>query len=298
VSELVSVIIPTYNRANLLRDSIDSVLAQRYQEFQLIVIDDGSTDETEKTVSRFRDSRITYRYQENMGQSCARNTGLRMAEGEYVAFLDSDNVWVDTRLQRHVALLQQNESYDAVYGISIPFPVRARNAQDQIERPSGWITRALLLRNFIPFNSVLIRKHLIDYIGGFDESLRSAEDYDLWLRVSVYGRFLSDPQVSTLYRITPGSISSNLSVNFEANRNILRRFLAQHPDYGSFFQRSLTWSSFYDSTSEQWYGAGYYGRALADGLRSIAYAPWRLNRYVAVARRVTGMVHRLVSARR
>jgi len=292
MATLVSIITPTFNRSNLLQETIASALAQTYKEFELIIIDDGSVDDTARVISDFSDSRIRYVYQDNRGQSAARNKGLALASGEMVAFLDSDDTWLPHRLERHVSLLQENARFDAVYGMAV---IRGKSVPPgPVPKilPSGNITKSLLRQNFISFSSVLLRMKLVRKLGGFDESLRSAEDYDYWLRASVHGEFLADPVISEYYRKTPGSVSSLIDKNFEANEMILRRFFSNHPEYASIFQKSLTWGLFYQDVSRQLSGVRRHGDAIRSALRAIAYAPWHPLGYAALARRLLNAVRR------
>lgn len=284
---LISVITPTFNRRALLAEAIASVLKQTWSEFEMIIVDDGSCDGTGDMVSKIPDARIRYQYQENEGQSSARNKGLAAARGDFIAFLDSDNVWLDTRLERHLRLFEWFPDTDLVYGVSVPYEGETWSPPTALRpRPIGLVTRQLLLGNFVPFNSVLMRRTLAERTGPFDESLRSAEDYDFWLRASLYGRFLPDDEVSTLYRKTPGSISTDLARNFAANEKILRRFLETNPTVGSPSQEAATWSSFYENASGQWSGAHEHAKAVRYAARAIKASPLNASCYLAAARSI------------
>jgi glycosyltransferase involved in cell wall biosynthesis len=274
VPGLVSVVMPTFNRRSLIGPAIASALAQSYRQLELIVIDDGSTDGTEALVASLQDPRISYRYQENRGQSSARNAGLRLARGEFVSFLDSDTTWTRSMLERFVGLLARHAEVELVYGYSVRTDAPREPPARAPSLPSGRVTRELLQRNFVCSNSVLLRRGLLERTGLFDESLRSAEDYDLWLRASVVGRFLYDPTLCAYDPLTPGSVSTDLPRNFAANERILSRFFDTHPDYDTAWLRRTTWGHFYAGTSKQWSGAGNHPAALEDAVRAMASAPW------------------------
>jgi len=201
------VIIPTYNRAPLLRRALDSVLAQEGSgeqfDIEVLVIDDGSTDETPDLVSRYPGVRYIRRT-ENHGTSAARNAGLKDAKGQYVAFLDDDDVWLPWKLRRQVELLETHPEIGVAYGQEIK-----RSSDDVFVWPaardasSGWIARSLLISCPVNTSSVLIRQSALERVGYFDEGLRCWEDYDLWLRLASDAQFLFLPGPAVIYQISP-----------------------------------------------------------------------------------------------
>lgn len=193
---MVSVVIPTYNRASIVSMAIDSVLAQTYRDLEVIVVDDGSTDETPALLAAYGD-RIRVLRQENAGPAIARNRGIAAARGELVAFLDSDDTWLPRKLERQVALLDrvgdavpcclcncqvqyQDGSTTSTFTIADTIPSCAEGV---------WLNpAAVLLTRFVLFNqAVLIRRSALEQAGAFDEKLRFAEDYDLPLRLALAG---------------------------------------------------------------------------------------------------------------
>ena len=181
----VSVIIPTYNRAWCLAEAIDAVLAQTYSDFELIVVDDGSTDDTVAILATYADKIRLFR-QANQGVSAARNLGIRKARGELLAFLDSDDLWQPEKLARQVsffdrhpeAMICQTEEIWIRRGVRV-------NPKNRHRKPSGWIFEPSLALCLVSPSAVMMRKELMEEMGGFDESLPACEDYDLWLRVSL-----------------------------------------------------------------------------------------------------------------
>ena len=181
----VTVIIPTYNRANFLVEAIESVFKQSYPNFELIIIDDGSEDETRERLEPYRD-RLRYHYQKNGGISSARNQGLRLAEGEYVAYLDSDDLWKKHKMKTQMDYLEKRPHTQICYTDEIWIRNGNRVNPKKIHRKhSGWIFQHCIPLCIISLSSAIMRKSLFDQVGLFDEELPACEDYDLWLRVSL-----------------------------------------------------------------------------------------------------------------
>jgi glycosyltransferase involved in cell wall biosynthesis len=182
---LVSVIIPTYNRAELLPRALDSVLAQTFDDFELIVVDDASTDDTARIVQAYEDERISYHCQpENRGVSTARNRGLCEARGTYVAFLDSDDEWMPNKLARQIEYVGQcSDQVGMVYtGAEMVHDLRRETYRPQHD---GQIFDVLLERNVVyPTSGVLMRRDATHHIGFFDWRMPANEDWDYWLRLA------------------------------------------------------------------------------------------------------------------
>ena len=181
---LVSVIIPTYNRGRVVGEAVDSVLAQAYSNYELIVVDDGSTDNTASILKAYG-RRIHVLRQQNRGVSAARNTGIRSAAGDLIAFLDSDDLWLPSKLGHQVAFFQQHP--DAVACQTEETWIRNGvrvNPGKRHRKPSGMIFEPSLELCLVSPSAVMIRRSLFDRVGLFDESLPACEDYDLWLRIS------------------------------------------------------------------------------------------------------------------
>ena len=180
----ISVIIPTHNRSWVLGEAIDSVLAQDGCDFELIVVDDGSTDGTPALLRSYGDRLTTVR-QENRGVSAARNTGIRYASGSLIAFLDSDDHWLTGKLRAQAAFFESRP--DALIcqtqEIWIRNGVRV-NPKKRHQKPSGMIFEPSLHLCLVSPSAVMMRKALFDIVGLFDETLPACEDYDLWLRTS------------------------------------------------------------------------------------------------------------------
>jgi len=182
----VSVIIPTYNRGWTIERTVDSVLAQTFRDFELIVVDDGSQDDTADILAGYgTDIRVIR--QPNAGVSAARNTGIRAAGGEFIAFLDSDDYWLPEKLHVQIAYLDAHPAAVICQTEEIWIRNGKRvNPKKVHKKPSGRIFRASLALCLVSPSAVMLRRELFDEIGGFDETLPACEDYDIWLRISAH----------------------------------------------------------------------------------------------------------------
>ena len=264
----ISVIIPAYNAAAFVREAIDSVLAQTHPDVEVIVVDDSSTDDTPAILSSYGD-RIRVHRQPNGGVSAARNRGASMSSGEWIAFLDADDVWTPDKLERQLASATTPISYTNRYN----FGLRGDLPEDQSEATpllDGDIFVALMLRgNFVTTSSVMIRRALFLDLGGFARSPRVCEDWDLWLRVAARHEFgvVANPLVG--YRFTAASLSTNYRAMSAARREVIGAALAS--DRGrelSWHLRRRIWSETFRTNG---WDAGRSGAAL-EALKEFARA--------------------------
>jgi glycosyltransferase involved in cell wall biosynthesis len=224
----VSIIIPTYNRRQLIARSIKSVLNQTYRDFELIIVDDGSTDDTSEVVAGFNDERIRYiRCEENRGEAAARNMGIKVARCVYIAYQDSDDEWLPEKLARQMELLEdappqlgviytgfwKTENHRRIY---IPF--------SWVNQKNGDIHQELLKGNFIGSPVVLIKKECFDRVGLFDERLRNLVDWEMWLRISkcYHFKYINEPLVIAHYH--SDNVSSNHRAFIEALESVLEKY--------------------------------------------------------------------------
>jgi glycosyltransferase involved in cell wall biosynthesis len=181
---IVSVIIPTYNRGWIIKEAIESVLAQDFEDFELIVVDDGSTDHTIDILDSYKKDLFIIQ-QENRGVSAARNRGITAASGRFVAFLDSDDLWLPKKLSRQVGFFNLNP--DALICQTEEIWMRNYfrvNPKKRHKKPSGMIFEQSLALCLVSPSAAMIKRSLFDEVGRFDETLPACEDYDLWLRIS------------------------------------------------------------------------------------------------------------------
>ena len=180
----VSIIIPTYNRAEFLTEALDSIMSQTYKDFELIVVDDGSSDNTKEVVKNF-DGEIKYLYRKNQGVSAARNLGINEAKGDFLSFLDSDDLWERNKLEKQMDFFDKNKEAKVCYTDEIWARKGKRvNQMKKHAKYSGNIFEKSLPLCIISASSITIKKDVFARVGLFDESLIVCEDYDLWLRIS------------------------------------------------------------------------------------------------------------------
>lgn len=226
-SPVVSVVIPTYNRGDVLGRSIRSVLEQTYSDFEVLVVDDGSSDHTASVVRDFDDSRVNYlAHEENRGAAAARNTGIRAANGEFIAFQDSDDEWLPRKLEKQMAVFDRVPEevgvvYSAFYDIAEEETNRVPDTAT--ESIDGDVHERLLEFNFISTQVAVVRRGCFRTVGLFDEDLPRLIDWELWIRLSEQYRFefIDEPLVK-VYR-QPDSISEDDSAGVLARDRILEK---------------------------------------------------------------------------
>jgi glycosyltransferase involved in cell wall biosynthesis len=259
ITPTVSVIIPAYNQGRYLGAAIESALAQTYRNFEILVIDDGSTDDTRAVADQFGD-RLRYIRQNNQGLAAARNTGIRSAAGQYIALLDSDDEWLPTYLATMVDLAYASPEAAVFY-------CRARCMDaDGIElrqilggpiEPRQSIYQTLLRYDFlIPSTVFMLRSAAIE-AGLFDQSLRSCEDWDLWLRLSPRHNFVGSLECLVRYRVHSSSLSADLRNMHEAAQTVIRKH------FGDDDEQPQLWSM----DKRRAYGGLYRYQALSAVLR-------------------------------
>jgi glycosyltransferase involved in cell wall biosynthesis len=213
----VSVILPTYNRAAYLREAIDSVLAQTWTDLELIVVDDGSADETPAVVAGVADRRVRGLRGEHRGVSAAVNCGLRAARGEYVGRLDSDDVWLPEMLQTLVHVLdcrpQVGVAYARAQAMDAGGTLRPHTS-GMPQRFPGDGLRSLLYEDFTCNIATLARRSCFDRAGEYDESLPASEDWDMWLRIAEHDRFAFVDRILARYRWHDGNMTGPASPLF------------------------------------------------------------------------------------
>lgn len=228
---LVSVVIATYNLAAYVPLAIQSVLDQDYSNIEVIVIDDGSTDGTRNAVKPYlNDARVRYLFQDNRGQAAAKNYGVRQSHGDYVAFLDGDDMWAPEKLELQMPLFSRSEAIGVVYS-------RMRYIDEQgkelgipdNELFRGRVSGLLLIRNFIGFGTCVVKKECFDRLGGFKEHVKMGIDYDLWLRFSTQYEFDYVDQPLLHYRVWGGQMSKNFRSRYLNGIEIMKAFLHEFP---------------------------------------------------------------------
>ncbi|AFZ29987.1 glycosyl transferase family 2 [Gloeocapsa sp. PCC 7428] len=210
----LSVIIPVYNGEKTILKTVESVQQQTFFNFELIVINDGSTDSTLELLAHLREPRMKVLSYENGGLPVARNRGIANATGEFITFIDADDLWTPNKLELQLAVLQQHPDADAVYSWTLYLNEEgtAFHQGEQLHF-QGNVLPQLLLSNFIASGSnIMIRKQAIASVGYFDPTLRSCEDWDYWLRLAAHCAFVVVPKYQIIYRQSTTAMSSKVEV--------------------------------------------------------------------------------------
>ncbi|CAD5928847.1 putative glycosyltransferase RT0329 [Planktothrix tepida] len=274
----VSVIIPTYNCDRFLPEAIDSVLMQTYQDYEIIVIDDGSTDETRQVLESYQ-NKIRYFYQQNQGSAVARNLGIKQAKGELIAFLDADDFWiVPEKLAEQVNCFEQQPSLGSVHtGWQI-----VDAGGDKIIDVEPWREipdlnlESWLMYKPVKTSGMIIRQNWLQQAGGFDGELRQSHDVDLVLRLALIGCEAAWwRRVAVGYRRYGGNTTRNTQTQAECLLNVLNKFFA-HGDLPEPIQKiesqvhyhTLVWIAWYQ------YEQGFYDEMARFLNRSLEYSPY------------------------
>lgn len=230
-SPKISVIIPAYNSENAIGNTIKSVQNQTFTDLELIVINDGSQDSTLEVITQIKDSRIKVFSYANAGGNVSRNRGLHRAVGEFVSFLDADDLWTPDKLQSQLQALQENVTAKVAYSWTDYIDTNGELIlSGKRINVNGNVYENLLLNNFLEngSNPLICRKSLIS-LGGFDESLNAAQDWDMWLRLASKFNFICVPSVQILYRISANSVSTNLVRQEKSCLQVLERAYKERP---------------------------------------------------------------------
>ncbi len=270
---LVSVIIPTYNRAEYLAEALNSVLAQTYADLEIFVVDDGSTDGTQEAVARYG-SKVTYIRQDNLGVCAARNNALRQARGEYIAFLDDDDLWLETKIEKEVAFLEANSDHGFVFAGFIYFsdddPDKGRRVLNQYETTTY---KCLYGQNMIYSTSIVtLRKSCLDRVGFFDEDLIQSADYDLWLRLAKKFKFGFIDERLSKYRVHAKNMSKNLERRIQSYKQIVNK--PELREGTTWLQRMVKIARIYHYTATFYNKYRRYREALICYMMAVLYCPY------------------------
>ena len=237
-STKVGVIIPTYDRAHLIGETLASVLAQTFADYEIIVVDDGSDDDTERCLAPFRD-RLTYRRIEHGGASAARNAGLEIACSQYIAFLDSDDLWEPRFLECMSAVLDSAPRAGFVYCDYATFGAQGLVQAAYLparHKLRGKLFAHLLETDFISTGALMIRRECLDHVGGFDTTLEITHDWDLWLRLARLfdAEYVDEPLVRI--RVDSAGLTRNTPLLHINNLQVLTKLRGQMDGDGNLRQ--------------------------------------------------------------
>jgi glycosyltransferase involved in cell wall biosynthesis len=283
---LVSVIIPTHNRAQLISRSTRSVLAQTYQDIEIIVVDDGSTDDTRQVVTSYGD-RVSYIFQQRAGASAARNLGVLNSSGEYLMFLDSDDTIQATAIMKLARALDENPDCGAAFcGWNTVNERRSEVVGSSLDRPSGDVFVQMCTQHLCIGHSALVRRECLAKSGLFDPELPQYEDIDFWVRVAAHCRFKFVPEHLVNYHQGHTS-SSGEPGRLAWSRDLILSKLSAYRKNGRLGPRE--WRAVYRRIRENYSNNcaiiaqraldnGQYRRALAYSVLALAYRPNTIRR--------------------
>ena len=304
----VSVVIPTYNRGQLLEQAIQSVLDQTYRDLELIVVDDGSTDDTRRRVVAVADDRVRYIHQRNAGLAGARNTGIREARGDYVAFLDDDDVWMAEKLERQMAIMQSRPNVAVVHCGFRFVDLEGNPVSMEYRRPPsrGSLYEDLMYANVISGSgsAAVVRARCFIDAGTFDPTLRAREDQDMWRRLALAGHeFACVDEALVDIRWHAANMQKDPRRMAEANMRYLDKLRLEVPAECRHHLRDVA-DDLYTTAAMALVDAGLTLQAVPFAARSAALGPARFFRIaaavgrLAVWRSVQRAAHRLSGLRR
>lgn len=250
---LVSVIIPAYNAEKFIAETLDSVFAQTYRPIEVIVVDDGSTDRTAEIVQNYQTSKtnktnetnkthLIYMHQQNSGPSKARNTGIKAAKGEYIAFLDADDLWLPEKIESQVAMMVKYPEVGMLCGNMVDFDENGQKGTSHFEKhnrselyfgdPIFVIDpfRKILSKNFVSTPTVIVRRSVLEQVGLFDLDFRFSEDYLLWLRFAKATKVAYQTDVMTLRRKHAFNLTNDVGMHVFVRPRVLRKIEEEHGD--------------------------------------------------------------------
>jgi glycosyltransferase involved in cell wall biosynthesis len=274
----VDVIIPAFNAAKYLPFALESVASQTFDDWQIVLVDDGSTDNTAEVVAPFLDrfgTKITYIKQINRGLPASRNAAIRASTSEFIALLDADDVWMPCRLAESLKILADRPQAGLAYGLLTGIDPEGRIGSTwggNLKHSEGHIAPHIYMRKVeLPCPTITFRRRCMDEVGCFDETMRSTEDRDLWLRIALRHEVAFVPKVLARYRRSPDSMSTNSQRMLEAQLQFIRKH------YGSegcgLIPRQIASARAYKQRAEALKAQNRPAAALRSALRAFAIYP-------------------------
>ena len=276
--ELASIIIPAFNAANYLKETLDSVLAQSYEEREIIVVNDGSTDNTIEILSDYSDKIIAVN-QENRGDAAACNAGASIANGRWLAFLDADDIWLPEKLEKQVAMCGEaviSFTDSVCFGEDIDGEIRRSSFEPAFE---GDVLPQLLVRNFITKSTVMIQRDVFLRYGGFDQSYVLC-DWPLWLRICADHRMGYVGEVLARYRVHKSSATAKARLRLPEHLRVIDQFFQPDAPGSRYpFLRARTLASSYAINAHYALESGDWTFAFYCTLRSLGYQPTQFQQW-------------------
>jgi glycosyltransferase involved in cell wall biosynthesis len=270
-----------------LGTAIDSLLKQTWTNIEIIIVDDGSTDNTEEMMSVYSENdKVNYIKTVNRGQPKAKNRGVQEAKGAFIGFCDADDFWTDDKLEKQMPYFS-DEKVGVVYS-EVSYVDENDNPYDKevpYERHVGEVTEQLLLKNFVPFGTSVIRRECIEKNGAFDEQFSMGIDWDLWLRYSLDWHFSYCPEKTYIYREWSGQMSKNYKGRYDFAFKILNHFIGKYGEQISPKAIKLAWSDMYISRGVTYAKAeGTFISPLKDILKGLSMNAFDYSGWVALVR--------------
>lgn len=241
---LVSVVVASYNMGSYLPLAVSSALAQTYDRIEVLIIDDGSTDNTAAIAQGLlTDPRVRYIHQQNGGQASSKNRGIRESKGEFIAFLDADDLWEPTKLEEQLPLFEKSAKVGVVCARYVEIDAEGKELRvDSSTFFRGKVSGRLLKYNYIGFSTSVVRRECFETLGCFKENLGMGIDYDLWLRFSTRYEFDFVDRTLVRYRVWSGQMSKNLKRRYLNGIAIMQQFLQEYPGVVSEHLRREAWA--------------------------------------------------------
>jgi len=278
---VVSIVIPAYNAKDWIDQAIQSALGQSYDNFEIVVVDDGSTDDTSTVVQQYGDP-VRYVWKENGGSASARNRGIAEAQGTYIAFLDADDVWHPTKLARQMGLHNRNASlvwsYTDVELIDARSGALIHRKSAVRDHPEGDVLGQLITGNFIVASTVLVHRRVFDEVGQFDESSlhRISEDWDMWLRIAAQYpvRYIDAPMAQMRQHAGRKTEAMNLEHALSSRKAIIEKAVQRNPERLS-GRRDHALANLYVNIGRKWMNREERRRARTLFRRALRHMPSR-----------------------
>jgi len=271
---LVSVVTASYDMGHYLPQAVNSVLAQSYPNVEVVVVDDGSRDDTPAVCEQFRGNpRVIVHRQANGGQASAKNKGVQLARGEFIAFLDADDLWKPDKLKLQMPLFDGRPHVGVVYSDYEMMDGEGRPIhKNPTHMHRGRISGRLLIENFVSFPTAVVRRECLERHGVFDLGFGMGIDYDLWLRLSAHYEFDFVPEPTIRYRIWEGQMSKNYRKRYQSAIGIMQRFLDAHPTLVPAALVGEAWAhTFVGRGDSVLWNEGNRGDALRDYFRALSF---------------------------
>lgn len=285
---LVSIVMPVYNTERYLPEAVASVLAQTYTNWELLVLNDESPGDARGVIAGFDDPRIRFLEHKNGGPAFTRNRGMRESRGEYIAFLDSDDMWTADKLLKQVPVFTRDPAVGVVYSQRETIDENGRVLAGFRPRLyAGKILDRLYVDNFVCMSSAVMRRAVLEKVGYLDERLRMSEDFDYWLRVACFFPFAFVDEPLVRYRVHGAQVSKQTETRIKTVWEIRERFDREFGEHVGFWARRRAKALHFSHKAYRGEAAGPRARILADYLRALCWYPLDRFSWRGVARVLT-----------